>query len=104
MAQQLRKKHEYSDWFEAFRIHYGILADYTHGHLRQLSRWISPGEISANYSAGQAIEILEHSDVIGLLGAIERERTLNRPTEHLFHKMLSVIHASQSSRSSANGS
>lgn len=45
MSQRLRKTHHLGEWFEHFRKHYDILGDYTHGHQRQLSRWLGSGTI-----------------------------------------------------------
>lgn len=83
MAQKLRKTHAFGSWFEVFRKHYEILGDYAHGHRRQLSRWISPLGIEPRYSVEQMAEVLRHTDLIGLLAAIHREKLSKRPTEHL---------------------
>lgn len=74
MSQRLRKTHDLGEWFEHFRKHYDILGDYTHGHQRQLSRWLGSGTIEPRHHHEQMIEVLHHCDVVGLLAAVHREK------------------------------
>ncbi|WP_431476994.1 hypothetical protein [Massilia eburnea] len=85
MAQRLRKTHVLGKMFEALRRHYGTLSDYTHGHHRQLSRWLSKEGIGPRYSREQMAEILRFSDFVGLLAAILREKIAERPIEPLLY-------------------
>lgn len=83
MAQSLRKTHDLGEWFEHFRKHYEILGDYAHGHQRQLSRWLGPGAIEPRYDQHQMIEVLIHTDVIGVMAAIHREKIADQPIDNL---------------------
>lgn len=79
MAEKLRTSHHLGEWFEVLKSHYKILNDYTHGHSRQISRWLSSGCAGPGYDAGQMIETLHHSDLVGLLAALQREKIFGRP-------------------------
>lgn len=79
MAQKLRASHQLGEWFEIFRNHYKIFNDYTHGHNRQISRWLSSGSAGPRYDVSQMIETLHHSDLVGLVAAVQREKILDRP-------------------------
>ena len=79
MVQRLRETHDLGEWFETFRGHYKILGDYAHGYTRQLSRWLSPEAVEPRYVDGQLVEVLRHSDLVGVLAAIHRERIAKRP-------------------------
>ncbi|WP_156398056.1 hypothetical protein [Duganella sp. Root336D2] len=92
MAQKLREKHVLGEWFEAFRGHYKVLGDYAHGYERQLSRWLSAEAVEPQYSNGQMIEVLQHTDFIGVLAAIHREQIANRPYAHLLQTLEAIMH------------
>jgi hypothetical protein len=91
MSQQLRKAHDLGSWFEEFRIHYNILGDYAHGHRRQLSRWMGPGSIEPRYSVEQMAEVLRHTDLVGIMAAIHREKISGRPTDQLLPLLDEVL-------------
>lgn len=103
MSQQLRKTHPLGHSFEVLREHYGILGDYTHGHVRQLSRWLGPRGVGPQYCDGQMIEVLWNADFVGLLAAVHRENILDRPTNRLLDMLdtLMDIHKSRVKDSSA---
>jgi len=92
MAQQLRKTHALGKWFEILREHYGILGDYTHGHGRQLSRWLGPNSVGPQYKDAQMIEVLWNADIIGLLTAVHREKVSNRPTGQLLQMLEALMY------------
>ncbi len=83
MAKQLKGSHPLGEWFEVFRSHYDILGDYTHGHHRQISRIMGRAGITSRHSTTQIIEILRHSDLIGIMAALHREDLAGRPIERL---------------------
>lgn len=91
MCQQLRTTHAYGSWFEEFRNHYNILGDYAHGHLRQLSRWLGPQSIEPRYSVEQMAEVLRHTDLVGILAAINREKISGRSTDQLLTVLDEVL-------------
>lgn len=91
MSQQLRKTHAFGSWFEEFRIHYNILGDYAHGHRRQLSRWIEARSIEPRYSVEQMAEVLRHTDLVGIMAAIHREKISGRPTDQLITMLDEVL-------------
>lgn len=91
MSQQLRKTHAFGSWFEEFRIHYNILGDYAHGHLRQLSRWLGPRSIEPRYSVEQMAEVLRHTDLVGIMAAIHRQKISGRPTDQLITLLDEVL-------------
>lgn len=93
MATQLRKTHELGRWFAVLYEHYGIVGDYTHGHVRQLSRWLGRDDIGPRYSDGQMIELLQHANLVGLLTAILREKLAERPVTQLIEMMATLTHA-----------
>ena len=98
MAQKLRKSHEFGEWFEVFKNQYKILNDYTHGHNRQISRWLSSGTAGPRYDAKQMIEVLHHSDLVGLVAAVQREKILSRPLGQLFEMIETVLNRSRSAK------
>lgn len=83
MVKQLRTTHQLKDWFPILYEHYGIVGDYAHGHLRQLSRWLGPDEVGPKYSDAQMIELLWNADVVGLLASCLRENVMGRPVTQL---------------------
>jgi hypothetical protein len=91
MAQQLRKKHVLGNWFEVLRGHYDILGDYTHGHRRQLSRWLTSNTIEPRYNNGQMAEILRYADFVGIAAAIHREKIANRPIAQLLQMATTLM-------------
>ncbi|WP_219135390.1 hypothetical protein [Janthinobacterium sp. UMAB-60] len=95
MAQNLRKSHEFGEWFEVFNDHYKIFNDYTHGHNRQISRWLSSGSAGPRYDVSQIIETLQHSDLVGLVAAVQREKILDRPLGQLFAMIETVLDCSR---------
>lgn len=95
MAQHLRKSHEFGEWFEVFKGHYKIFNDYTHGHNRQISRWLSSGSAGPRYDVGQMIETLHHSDLVGLVAAVQREKILDRPLGQLLALIETVLDRSR---------
>lgn len=102
MVQRLRKTHDFGKWFEVLRGHYSILGDYSHGHQRQLSRWIDRNAVAPRYTEGHMIEILRHSDVVGLMAAVHREKICDRPTDQLF-KILEAAMLSRNYMPGAKG-
>jgi len=90
MIKGLRKTHELGKWFEVLYEHYGIVGDYTHGNVRQLSRWLGRDAIEPQFSDGQIIELLRHTNIVGLLAAILREKLADRPVTQLF-EMLAML-------------
>lgn len=95
MAQKLRATHQLGEWFEVFRNHYKIFNDYTHGHNRQISRWLSSGSAGPRYDVGQMIETLHHSDLVGLVAAVQREKILDRPLGQLLALIETVLDRSR---------
>jgi hypothetical protein len=91
MAQRLRKTHAFGKWFEVLRGYYKILGDYTHGHRRQLSRWIGRDTVEPRYSAEQMAEVLRYADVVGLFAAIHREQVAKRPIARLLETLDAVM-------------
>ncbi len=79
MAQRLRKAHPFGELFEKLRPHYKTLSDYTHGSVRQVSRWMSPDGIAPRYSDEEIAEVLRFVDTIGVLACISRELISGRP-------------------------
>ncbi|MDN2676722.1 hypothetical protein [Janthinobacterium sp. SUN033] len=98
MAQKLRATHQLGEWFEVFRNHYKIFNDYTHGHNRQISRWLSSGSAGPHYDVGQMIETLHHSDLVGLVAAVQREKILDRPLGQLLALIETVLDRSRSAK------
>ncbi|MDZ5633952.1 DUF6988 family protein [Janthinobacterium sp. GMG1] len=98
MAQKLRATHQLGEWFEVFRNHYKIFNDYTHGHNRQISRWLSSGSVGPRYDASQMIETLHHSDLVGLVAAVQREKILDRPLEQLSAMIKTVLERSRNAK------
>jgi hypothetical protein len=80
-AQKLRKKHEHGEIFEHLRLHYRTFNDYTHGGIRQLSRWIQPTSVEPVYSDGEMVELLNIVNIVGLLACYERELVAAKPVE-----------------------
>jgi hypothetical protein len=95
MAKQLRESHPLGEWFEVFRSHYDILGDYAHGHHRQISRMMGPAGITSRYSATQLIEVLRHSDLVGIMAALHREDLAGRPIERLSEMMDALMDSEQ---------
>jgi hypothetical protein len=95
MARKLRATHQLGEWFEVFRNHYKIFNDYTHGHNRQISRWLSSGSAGPRYNVGQMIETLHHSDLVGLVAAVQREKILDRPLGQLWALIETVLDRSR---------
>jgi hypothetical protein len=83
MFQQLRKSHDFGEAFETLRGHYGVLNDYAHGHMLQLSQWLDHKAVGPRYSEGHMIETLRHSDIVGLMAAIQRENIAGRSVGRL---------------------
>jgi len=46
------------------------MGHYTHGHYRQISRWLSNDSVEPRYSNEQMAEILRLSVLLGLMAAI----------------------------------
>jgi hypothetical protein len=57
-----------------------MLCDYSHGGLRQLSRWLSAETIEPRYEEGQMVEMLRLSDQVCLMAAIARAALMGFPT------------------------
>lgn len=91
MTTQLRRTHDLGKWFEVLYEHYGIVGDYTHGHVRQLSRWLGRDEVAPRYSDGQMIELLRHTSLVGLLAAVLREKLMDRPVNQLLDMFSTLI-------------
>jgi hypothetical protein len=83
MVKQLRAIHPLGDWFRVLYEHYGIVGDYAHGHLRQLSRWLGRDEVGPRYSDDQMVELLWNADIVGLLASSLRENAMERPVAQL---------------------
>lgn len=79
--------------FEALRRHYGVLNDYAHGGLRQVSRWIHEGEVAPLYSDGQMMEALRFCDTVGLMAAHARQRICDHPTEGLLERLAVLLNS-----------
>jgi hypothetical protein len=82
--------------FEVLYEHYGIVGDYTHGNVRQLSRWLGRDAIGPRFSDGQMIELLRHTNIVGLLAAILREKLADRPVTQLFEMLTMLTHTYRS--------
>ncbi|NHQ93320.1 DUF6988 family protein [Janthinobacterium lividum] len=94
-ARKLIQSHDFGKWIEIFRGHYKIFNDYTHGNERQLSRWLRSGTAGPCYDIRQMIETLHHTDLVGLLAAVQREKILDRPVLNLSALMESVLERSR---------
>lgn len=78
-AQAVRKAgHAFAPVIESLRGHYDTLSDYAHGHIRQLSRWISQHDVAPKHSDEEVIESLRFVDVIGILVCTCREKIAER--------------------------
>lgn len=91
MAQQLRRTHDLGEWFESLRRHYSTLHDYTHGHRRQISRWLSNRSIEPRYDEAQMDEALRFADIVGILAAIHREKIAEKPIETLLDLLKNLM-------------
>lgn len=91
MANKLRRIHPLGEWFEAFKSHYSTWGSYTHGHKLMITRWIRTDSIEPRYRTGQLVELLRHSDIIGILAAAHREEILKRPSEYLLSMLTSAL-------------
>lgn len=81
MSQRLRKGHPLTEVFEKLRAHYKTLSDYSHGSVRQVSRWVGQDGIEPRHSDDEMAEVLRFVDTIGVLACISRESITGRPIE-----------------------
>ena len=76
--QAVKKRHPFKNRIEPLRLNYSTLCDYSHGQMRQVSRWIGADGINPRHSDAEMIECLKFSDSLGTLACMAREDVLSR--------------------------
>lgn len=95
---------EYAPFGAMKRLIWEPLSDYSHGGVRQVSRWLRGGTIEPNYSDDEVIECLWFANMFGLYASVQIcliSRGDPAPYNSLALQLIELAHHRQSMRTKA---